>query len=71
MIELDVQERKIHLRVSDTELVKRRETWKPPAKRFERGYGAIFANECTQANEGCDFRFLHDAGAPLPEPDIY
>jgi dihydroxy-acid dehydratase len=69
-IELDVAARKIHLHVSDADLAERRKQWKPPEKKFTRGYGQLFADEITQANEGCDFRFLH-AGAPTAEPDIY
>lgn len=69
-IELDVAARKIHLHVSEAELAERRKQWKPPEKKFTRGYGHLFAGEITQANEGCDFRFLH-AGAPTAEPDIY
>ena len=52
------------------ELAKRREGWRPPEKRFERGYGQLFCMETTQAHEGCDFKFLHH-GKPTPEPDIY
>lgn len=70
LIELDVPARKIDLRVSDEELARRREAWRPPERKFERGYGMLFSTECTQAHEGCDFRFLH-AGKPIPEPDIY
>jgi dihydroxy-acid dehydratase len=70
VIELDVEARRIHLRVSDEELAKRRAQWKPPAARFDRGYGELFVRETTQAHEGCDFRFLH-AGRPTPEPDIF
>ena len=70
LIELDVFARRIHLHVSDDELPA---TWRIAAareNRFERGYNQLFAAECTQADEGCDFRFLR-AGAPTPEPDIY
>ncbi|MGB7159064.1 MAG: L-arabinonate dehydratase [Tepidisphaeraceae bacterium] len=70
-IELDVQARKLHLHVSDDELARRREHWRPPERRFDRGYGLLFAAECTQAHEGCDFKFLHPRGRPTPEPDIY
>ena len=70
LIELDVQGRKIHLHVGEAELAERRKHWKPPERKFERGYGALFAGEVTQAHEGCDFRFLH-AGAATAEPDIY
>ena len=69
-IELDVAARKIHLRVPDDELARRRETWRPPAPRFDRGYGEMFCRQTTQAHEGCDFKFLH-AGRPTPEPDIF
>ena len=70
LIELDVAARRLWLHVSDAELARRREAWKPPAKRFDRGYGSLFVDQCTQAHEGCDFKFMH-AGTPAPEPDIY
>ena len=70
-IELDVRARKLQLHVTDEELARRREHWRPPEKKFDRGYGLLFAAECTQAHEGCDFKFLHPAGRPATEPDIY
>jgi dihydroxy-acid dehydratase len=70
LIELDVEARRIYLRVNDDELARRREHWKAPAVRFDRGYGQLFCAETTQAHEGCDFKFLH-AGKPTAEPDIF
>jgi len=70
IIELDVPGRRIHLRVSDEELGRRRRELPPRVERFVRGYNMLFANECTQADEGCDFKFLR-AGPATPEPDIY
>jgi dihydroxy-acid dehydratase len=70
-IELDVQARKLQLHVTDDELARRREHWLPPEKKFDRGYGLLFAAECTQAHEGCDFKFLHAGGRQAVEPDIY
>jgi dihydroxyacid dehydratase/phosphogluconate dehydratase len=70
LITLDVAERKLHLHVPDEELARRRESWKPPEPHYSRGYGLLFSLECTQAHEGCDFKFLH-AGKPTREPDIY
>jgi len=70
VIELDVQARRIHLRVSDEELARRKEAWRPPPNRYARGYAQLFRLETTQAHEGCDFKFLH-AGPDTPEPDIY
>jgi len=43
--------------VSDAELAERRAQWQPPEPKFERGYGALFSEQITQANEGCDFAF--------------
>ena len=70
LIELDVEARKLELKVSDAELAKRRSAWKQPEPRYTRGYGALFAQHITQANKGCDFDFLH-GGAPTPDPEIH
>ena len=69
---LDVNARAINLDVPETELARRRAVWKPPERRFERGYGWMFSKHIKQANEGCDFDFLEtDFGAPVSEPSIY
>jgi len=70
LIELDVPARRLALKVSDEELARRRATWQAPQPKFQRGYGAIFSQHITQANEGCDFRFL-EGTAPTPEPEIH
>ncbi|HEY9529812.1 MAG TPA: dihydroxy-acid dehydratase, partial [Burkholderiales bacterium] len=70
LIELDVEKRLLNLKVEDSELSRRKAAWKPPAKRYERGYGAIFAQHVRQADEGCDFDFL-EGTAPVPEPEIH
>jgi dihydroxy-acid dehydratase len=70
IIELDVPRRKLALRVGDDELARRRAAWKPPAPRYGRGYGALFARHITQANAGCDFDFL-ERGAPTADPEIH
>lgn len=71
LITLDVAARSLTLEVSDEELAKRRAEWKAPAPHYERGYGVLYLNEVTQADEGCDFRFLHHNGKPTPEPAIH
>ncbi|MEW2506917.1 MULTISPECIES: L-arabinonate dehydratase [unclassified Amycolatopsis] len=68
LITLDVPARALRLEVPDDELARRRADWLEPAPRFERGYGALYAEHITQADEGCDFDFLARAGAN-PEPD--
>jgi dihydroxy-acid dehydratase len=70
LIELDVTNRRLHLQVSDEELATRRASWQPPARHYERGFGALYAAHVTQAEQGCDFDFLH-AGAETPEPEIH
>ena len=70
MIELDVAGRRLHLDVSDAELDARRAAWVPPARKFERGFGAIYADHITQADKGCDFDVLMGT-RPTPEPEIH
>jgi dihydroxy-acid dehydratase len=70
VIELDVAARRLSLQVSDEELDKRRAEWTQPAAKYGRGYGALYLQHITQANEGCDFEFL-EAGPPTPEPEIH
>jgi dihydroxy-acid dehydratase len=70
MITLDVAERRLSLDVGDQELARRREAWRRPAPHFARGFGALYQNHITQANDGCDFDFL-EGTAPTPEPEIH
>jgi len=70
LIELDVEGRKLELKVSDAELAKRRDAWKQPTMPYARGYGALYAQHITQADQGCDFDFLHH-GPPTPDPEIH
>jgi dihydroxy-acid dehydratase len=69
-IELDVAARKLRLDVSDAELSRRRAAWKRPAPRYERGFGALYQQHITQADQGCDFDFL-EGTAPTAEPEIH
>jgi dihydroxy-acid dehydratase len=69
-IELDVDKRELNLKVSADELQRRRSGWKAPARKYERSYGAIFAQHVKQADQGCDFDFL-EGTAPVPEPEIH
>ena len=70
LIELDVAARRLTLHVPDDELARRRATWRPPAAKYGRGYGALYAQHMRQANEGCDFDFL-ERGAATPDPEIH
>jgi dihydroxy-acid dehydratase len=70
LIELDVGERKLLLKVGEAELSRRRAAWKRPAPRYERGFGALYQQHITQADQGCDFDFL-EGTAPTAEPEIH
>jgi dihydroxy-acid dehydratase len=70
LIELDVAARKLELKVDAAELDRRRAAWKKPPPRFERGYGALYQQHITQADQGCDFDFL-EGTAPTAEPEIH
>lgn len=72
LISVDIDQRSIHLEVSDEELARRRAAWTPPPPRYARGYGFMFSQHIRQANDGCDFDFLQtDFGDPVGEPSIY
>ena len=70
LIELDVEKRQLNLKVPEDELARRKSAWRRPERKYERGYGAIFAQHVRQADEGCDFDFL-EGTAPTPEPEIH
>ena len=70
LIALDVPARTLTLEVSDEDLAARQAAWTQHPPPTRRGYLSLFLNEVTQADEGCDFRFLH-ASAPLVEPAIH
>jgi dihydroxy-acid dehydratase len=70
LIELDVERRVLNLKISPEEMQRRKSAWKPPVRKYERSYGAIFCGHVKQADEGCDFDFL-EGTAPTPEPEIH
>jgi dihydroxy-acid dehydratase len=66
-ITLDVGARSLQLNVDDEELERRRAEWTAPPERYERGYGALYNEQITQADTGCDFAFLARPGK-VPDP---
>jgi dihydroxy-acid dehydratase len=70
LVTLDVPARTLELKVSDAELARRRAAWTKPAPRYARGFGALYQQHITQADQGCDFDFL-EGTAPTPEPEIH
>jgi dihydroxy-acid dehydratase len=68
-VTLDVAARSLRLEVDDAELARRRAQWHPPAPRYQRGYGAMYSEHVSQADQGCDFDFLARPGATAdPDP---
>ena len=57
-IALDVPNRSLTLDVPEDELARRRAEWRPPPRRFERGYVRLYVEHVLQAPDGCDFDFL-------------
>jgi len=57
-IELNVNERRLHLDVADDELSRRREQWTPPAPPANRGYYKLYYEHVMQADRGADLDFL-------------
>ncbi len=60
-IELDVPNRRLELRVPETEINRRLAHWQAPAPPYTRGYGKLFLDHILQADQGCDFDFLQGA----------
>ncbi|AET94512.1 dihydroxy-acid dehydratase (plasmid) [Burkholderia sp. YI23] len=58
IVELDVPGRRLHLDVGEEVLAARRAEWRPPKRRFERGFGVMHQLHVMQADKGCDFDFL-------------
>ena len=67
MIELDVEERRLHLDVSPEVLAARRAGWTPPAPDRGGGYQQLYRAHVLGADTGADFDFLlgcRGAGVP-------
>ncbi|MEO6742238.1 MAG: dihydroxy-acid dehydratase, partial [Chthoniobacteraceae bacterium] len=69
-ITLDVAARRIDVNIPDSELAARKTAWKAHPPHATRGFTSLFLNEVTQADEGCDFRFLHRSTVDA-EPEIH
>jgi L-arabonate dehydrase len=66
-IELDVEQRKLELLVSDNELHKRRSGWQAPKAPLDRGYWRLYFDHVLQAHQGADLDFLvGKSGAFVP-----
>ena len=66
-IELDIDSRKLELRVSEDVLNRRRAAWKPAAVSWAGGYQRLYIDHVLQADQGADLDFLVGCrGAGIP-----
>lgn len=52
MIEIDIPARKLNVKLSDSELAKRRSEWRHPEPKIKTGWLARYAKHVTSANTG-------------------
>ena len=71
MIELDVENRRLHLDVSDEELDRRRKAWSPPPLMAERGYVKFYIDHVQQANLGADLDVLRGGSGAEVTRDLH
>jgi L-arabonate dehydrase len=57
-IELDVEQRRLHLDVDDAELERRLAEWSPVDPGADRGWQRLYVEHVLQADQGCDLDFL-------------
>ena len=62
VVELDVPNRRLDLRVDDREIQRRLAERPAPKVHHRRGYGWFFARHILGADQGCDFDFLRAEG---------
>jgi dihydroxy-acid dehydratase len=58
VINLDVAKRSLVLEVTEEELSRRKQTWKPIHKKYDRGYVMLYQQHVQQASLGADMDFL-------------
>jgi dihydroxy-acid dehydratase len=71
MIELDVEQRKLHLEVGDEELAERRSGWIAPVPVATRGYAKIYINHVQQAHLGADLDLLQGGSGAEVTRDLH
>lgn len=70
-IELDVEQRRLHLDVSNEELQRRREAWTPPAPMATRGYVKFYIDHVQQAHLGADLDVLRGGSGSEVTRDLH
>lgn len=55
---LDINNRRLDLDITEEDIRSRKAKWQPRDRVWDRGWTKLFVEDVTQANEGCDLRFL-------------
>lgn len=71
IIELNVEERRLHLEVSDEELTKRRNEWVAPQPVAARGYVKLYIDHVQQAHLGADWDVLNGGSDGVVTRDLH
>lgn len=71
MIELDVENRKLHLDISDEELKRRKAAWISPAPLATRGYVKFYIDHVQQAHLGTDLDILRGGSGSEVTRDLH
>lgn len=70
-IELDVENRRLHLHVSDAELELRRAQWQAPDALASRGYVRLYLDHVEQAHKGSDLSVLVGKSGSTVDRDLH
>jgi L-arabonate dehydrase len=71
MIELDVEQRKLHLDISEEELQIRKKAWKAPEPMATRGYVKLYIDHVQQAHLGADMDILQGGSGDEVTRDLH
>jgi L-arabonate dehydrase len=71
MIEIDVEQRKLHLAVSEEEMSKRKKEWTAPPPRADRGYVKFYIDHVQQAHLGADLDLLRGGSGDEVTRDLH
>lgn len=71
MIELDVAARKLHLDITEEELVARKASWQAPPPMATRGYVKFYIDHVQQAHLGADLDILRDGSGSDVVRDLH
>jgi dihydroxy-acid dehydratase len=70
-IDVDVENRRLHLDVSEEELARRKANWTAPDLGYDRGYVHVYIKHVEGADKGADLDFLKGGSGPVVTRDSH